>query len=383
MNLSKSMITKLVLIGIAATSCGQINVQVKKDAKNSTLQSSSNSAAESKGGKFSLANPEDFLKAVDGLRTVAADILIKQLATQDYVGKFRGGVRKYQSFLIEKSQKQVSLSDSFYDDASKECRDSGLSLNIDRDNEVLGMLLQTAILAKIGEMNVGKLNAGLTKELQSLTQFITMELGVDIKGTSSFEKDGDYDVTKGAVTIQLKPISGESIDDATKLADEKSVLTLNFERRLGTDSIGTFHAELGLTSVDAANAVAKFDISRSKESDHYRHLATVTMGLKDQTPAYSRQIIVSDIPGEKMQFNFTDILNAGKTSESSHKTVIDVEKGTQCKVKGSDSDDSRTDGKGDDTPTNNGGSSNGGTTGGKPNTTQTPTQTPVQVPIKK
>lgn len=372
-----NIIAKLTLIGLAATSCGKLTVQVKKDSKNSTLQSSANAKAASANDNFSLANPADFLKHIDDLRSTAAEIIVKKLASEDYVGKFRSGVRNYRKFLIAHARKQVTLGDNFYTDASKECRDGGLNLNIDRDNEVLGLILETAIIAKIGEVNVGKLNAGLSKDMQALSQFITMELGVDIQGVSSVDKDGDFDVTKGQVTMKLKPIAGESIDDDTKAADEKEVLTLNFERRLGANTVGTFHANLSLVDMDNSVVQAEFDISRTKVSDHYDHVATVTMGLKDQAPNYSRQITVSDIPGESKKFNFTDVLNIGSKNEASYKTIVDAEKGTQCKIKADASiptDPAQNSDPGKTTePTTTTGS---GSTG-------TPTQTPVQAPVNK
>ena len=383
-----NFIAKLTLIGFAATSCGKITVQVNKDSKASTLQSSSDSKAAA-SDNFSLANPADFLKHIDDLRSTAADIIVKQLASSDYVGKFRSGVRNYRKFLISHARKQVTLGDSFYADSSKQCRDGGLNLNIDSDNEVLGLILETAIIAKIGETNVGKLNAGLTKEMQALSQFITMELGVDIQGVSSADKSGDTDITTGKVTIKLKPIAGEAIDDDAKAADAQEVLTLNFERRLGKDMIGTFHADLSMPDMDDSIVQADFDISRTKDTDHYNHVATVTMGVKGQAPNYARQITVSDIPGQPKKFNFTDILNVGTANESVNKTIVDADKGTQCKI----SADSKSDDSGK--PIGDGGKIQDPTptatpaptptpAPGKPinNPGQTPVQTPVQSPVQ-
>lgn len=381
-----NFIAKLALIGFAATSCGNITVQVKKDSKASTLQGSTDSKA-APTDNFSLAKPADFLKNIDDLRSTAADIIVKKLASADYVGKFRSGVRNYRKFLIAHARKQVTLGDSFYSDSSKQCRDGGLNLNIDNDNEVLGLILETAIIAKIGETNVGKLNAGLTKEMQALSQFITMELGVDIQGESSADKSGDIEITTGKVTIKLKPIAGEAIDDATKAADAKEVLTLSFERRLGKDMVGTFHADLALTDMDDSIVQANFDISRAKDGDHHNHVATVTMGVKGQTPNYARQITVSDIPGQPKKFNFTDVLNIGTANESINKTVVDAEKGTQCKISANSTDDS---GK----PTGDHGKDLDPTPSPSPTATpipgsntsnpgQSPNQSPVQSPLNK
>lgn len=369
-----NFIAKLALIGLAATSCGKLTVQVKKDAKNSSLQGSTANSTTAGKDSFSLANPQDFLKHIDDLRTTAAEIIVKQLASSDYVGKFRAGVRNYRKFLISHARKQVTLGDSFYSDPSKECREGGLSLNIDNDNEVLGLILETAIIAKIGETNVGKLNAGLSTEMQALSQFITMELGLDIQGTSSVSKVNDMDVTSGEVTLKLKPIDGESIDDATKAADAKQVITLKFERRLGSDMIGTFHADMSMPDMDNTVVAANFDISRTKDTDHHTHVATVTMGVKGQAPGYARQITVSDVPGNSKQFNFTDVLNVGSANESINKTLVDLDKGTQCKVKAGSPDG------GSKNPGDGKNSGDGKIKDPTPTPTPTPTSTPSATP---
>lgn len=75
----KTGLIATILTASFATSCA-VNVQVKKDAKNSGLKSANS------GSQTNLADTQDFLKQLDGLRTTAADLIIKQLASQDYVG---------------------------------------------------------------------------------------------------------------------------------------------------------------------------------------------------------------------------------------------------------------------------------------------------------
>ena len=333
----KSGLIATIITATFAASCA-INVKVKKDAKNSGLNSASSSSA-------NLDGAQDFLKQLDGLRTTAADLIVKQMAQHDYVGAFRGSVRKYRSFMIENAGKPIVITDSFYTDPSKDCRSSGLSLNADDHNEMLGMIMKTVVLAKLSETDVGKLNAGLAKEMQAVVQFITMELGVDIVGTSEVTDIDGVKTTKGNVKIKLKPIEGEKIDDATKRRDEVEVLSLNFERALGSDMIGTFAATIDLAYEQAglpSEAAGIITVSRVKEGENHIHDVQMSMGVKGENPSYTRQIIVKDIVSDSMKYDFTDVLNAGTDKESRFDSVIDLKAGTQCKGKSISSDEQAT-----------------------------------------
>lgn len=322
----KAGIIASILTASFFASCA-IKVDVKKDAKNSSLKSSSKTALSSDDTK-------DFLKQLDGLRSTAADLLIKELSSGEFVSAFRNAVRKYRSFIIDRSAKAVISSDGFYADSSKSCRSSGLSLNADDNNEMLGMILKTAVLAKISENDVAKINAGLAKELQAVTQFITMELGVDIQGTSQASEENGVKTTRGNVKIKLKPIDGEAIDEQIKKADEVQVLTLSFERALAADMLGTFVATMDLAyekSGQPSEATGTINVSRVKDGEQYTHDVQMSMGVKGETPSYTRQIIVKNNPQNSMQYEFVDILNAGSSAESRNPTVIDLKAGTQCK----------------------------------------------------
>jgi hypothetical protein len=322
----KAGVIATIITASFVASCA-IKVDVKKDAKNSALKTGPQSS-------LNATDTKDFLKQLDGLRSTAADLLIKELSSGDFVGSFRNAVRKYRTFIIDKSAKSVVSSDSFYTDTAKQCRSSGLSLNADDNNEMLGMILRTAVLAKISETDVAKINAGLAKELQAVTQFITMELGVDIQGTSEASEENGVKTTKGNVKIKLKPIDGESIDAQTKKDDEVQILSLSFERSLAADMLGTFVATIDLAhekSGQPSEATGAITVSRVKDGSQYTHDVQMAMGVKGETPSFTRQIIVKDNPQNSMQYEFVDILNAGSSKESRNPTVIDLKAGTQCK----------------------------------------------------
>lgn len=322
----KAGLIAAIVASTFAASCA-IKVNVKKDAKNSGLRSANQSS-------LNATETKDFLKQLDGLRSSAAQLIVKELSSNDFVGSFRNAVRKYRTFIIDKSAKATVSTDSFYSDTTKQCRASGLSLNADDNNEMLGMILKTVVLAKISEADVAKINAGLAKELQAVAQFITMELGVDIQGTSEASEANGVKTTKGNVKIKLKPIEGEAIDEQTKKADEVQVLSLSFERALAADMIGTFVATMDLAyekDGQPSESSGTINVSRIKDGEQHIHDVKMYVGVKGETPSFTRQIIVKDTPTDNMKYEFVDVLNAGSSKESSTTTVIDLRAGTQCK----------------------------------------------------
>jgi hypothetical protein len=388
----KNGIIASLITGIIAASC-TVKVQVKKDAKNSKLNSASTAET------LKAVGPEDFLKHLDDLRTVGSGILLREFAKNDYVGSFRTSVRKYRSFIIDNAGGKKIIADSFYSDEDHYCRDSGLSLNADDHNEMLGMILKTVVLAKISETDIGKINAGLAKELQALSQFIMIELGVEITGTSTVADLNGKKVTKGNVTIKLKPIAGEKIDDATKHRDEVEVLSLNFERSLGADMIGSFASTMDLSyekGTERSEASGSITVTRVKDGADHVHDVLMSVGVKGETPSYSREIIVRDNPSDASKYEFMDILNAGTDKESRNHSYIDLKAGKQCKGSGVDgkpdssekskstgkpasSDDSVPETKSSKSSSESSSDSSSNSTVGKPAPTNS--QTPVQKPV--
>jgi uncharacterized membrane protein YgcG len=377
-----------VTSALFATGCRDLVVKVNKDAKNADLKAA---VDEKSLDSFSLANAEDFLKQVDGIKNLAADLLIKQLAKHDYVGEFRKSVRNYRKFLISKASQNVTLTDSFYADSSKKCRDLKLSLNMDDENEMFGLILQTALLAKLSEANIGKINPGLTQEIQAIVEAIKLELKLGVEGSSTVEEIDGKTVTKGNLKLWLLPIEGEEIDAATKQADVDQVLTMSFERVLGESSTGTFTANITVPFRNQnalESAYGKFDIKREKDGDSlYKHTATMKAGTDLATPNYSRKLVVEQVKDESLKFKFTDTLNAGLAGEAATTTLINTKDRTQCKIAGGvipprgddgDDDDGKDDGKddGDGSGGGGGGGSGGGGSGGGGNkpTQNSPTQ---------
>ena len=326
----KTRIVATLLSGLITSSC-VVKVQVKKENKASQLKSTPADSS------VSIAGQEDFLKHLDGLRTTAADLLIKELAQRDYVGTFRSSIRKYRDFIIAKSGKRIILADSFYSDSANYCRKTGVDLNGDNSSETLGILLKTVVLAKLSETDLGKINSSLAKEAQSVAQLITKELGLEIVGTSTMTDENGLRVTKGSVTIHLTPIAGEAIDEAMKHRDSVEILSLDFERTLGANSVGSFASTVALPyekGTDTLDATGSITVSRVKDGLDHVHELQILFGTTGADPSYSRALIVREDHSQSSKFEVTEIFNVGSSKESSHKSFIDLKAGTQCKGSG-------------------------------------------------
>lgn len=338
--MKKNWSTKIAIVASTALTlsslagCGDLVVKVQKKPKDVELKSMDDGDAAA-----NLNGAEDFLKHLDDLKVVAADMLIKQMAKKDYRGEFRAAVRKYRAFLIERASQPIG-GDAFYASAD-ECRKTGLSLNVDQANDFLGMILKTAVLAKIGEVSAQKLNPGLSKELAAVSQLIMFELGVKIDGEAAAEEIEGKTVTKGKVTVSLNAIEGELIDgqaisEEMKARDVAEVLTLEFTRSLGEDYVGTFDAQISLGFADGdktSTATGKLAIERKKIDSRFVHTAIISLGKGgEKASTYARAMTFEQVDGKKHQVKITDVLNYGSDTEQSFATIIDVQKGTQCKL---------------------------------------------------
>ena len=314
--------------------CNGVTVKVEKKPKSVDL-----SQAQSAQGNLNLANAEDFLQHLDNLKVVAADLLVKQLSQRDYVGVFRKGVRDYRSFLIARATAPVSgikSLDDFYA-SSDNCRKTGLSFNMDKANAMLGLILQSAALAAMGEVNAGKLNGALPTELAAIGQLILMELGLKVAGKVDVDTSiAGVTKTTGTVSLYLAPIAGENVDQATKDADAKQVITMTFTRALGAEMVGSFDAVINMVHANAAGAdeslEGKLMIARTNNSGVFSHAVRFDVGVKGAAASYARKMVFDQVSGHKDQIKITDILTPDSSSPLSYQTIVDVTAGTQCKV---------------------------------------------------
>lgn len=318
--------------------CGNLIVKVQKKPKDVDLKGVENLSA------LNLSSADDFLKQVDSLKAIGVDLLLKELAKKDYRAEVRAAIRKYRSFLIERAQGPVQIDDSFYF-SGESCRKTGLSLNMEQANGFLGLILKTAVLAKLSEVSAGKLNPALgaaSKELAAISQVIMMELGLKIKGDVAVDDSGEVTKTTGTFSIQLTDYAGEKIDEATKKADATQVLSMTFTRALGANYIGSFDATIEVTH-EVSNGVvetlqAKLGVERKSVNDNFVHGVKLALGVKDKAPKYVRGMSFEQLKENNKQIKIADTLKTATGTDVTYVTILDVEKGTQCKSQGAAGD---------------------------------------------
>ena len=334
----KSLVAVTALSSIIIlTGCGDVVVKVEKKSKSAEIKSTGDAPA----GELNLNNAEDFLRHLDGLKVNATDLIIRQLASKDYVGEFRAAVRNYRSFLIERARMPVSIDDSFYTQSAEQCRKTGVSLNMDEANEFLGLILKTALLAKIGEVSATNLNPGLSKEIAAISRLIMAELGVKIEGTADVTKADGVTTSKGKFSLSLAAIQGEMIKGAPISAemiarDAAEVLSVEFERALGADMIGTFGATFSVGSLIGEGQIETFSgsikVERSKAEGRFVHQLEFAVGAEGQSANYKRAMKFEQHGEKARELKVSDTIAPGMKGEATFVTIIDLEKGTQCKV---------------------------------------------------
>lgn len=317
---------------VVLSGCGDLVVKVNKKPKNVDLSATSNF------GALNLDDPSraGMLSMLDNLKVVAVDLLIKELAKQDYRAEVRGQIRKYFDFLAQKASGPVSFDDRFYA-SSDECRETGLSFNMFKMDNAYGMILKTAVLAKLSEVNAGKINPGLSKEIQAIGQIILKELGLEIKGDVDVTKEGEITTTKGQFSLRLMALDGEDISAEQKAKDAAQVLEVNFERALGDNYIGHFNSTMALSHLDAEGQSKKMqgslNIKREAIDKLLVHTAAFEFGEAGQAASYSREMVFKQMGDNNKQIQIMDTINPKNADlKSTYVTLVDLEAGTQCKL---------------------------------------------------
>jgi hypothetical protein len=332
MKLFKTKAVAVACSVLMMTGCGDIVIKVQKKPKNVDLSATSNFNA------LNLDDPTkaDFLKHLDGLKFLAIDLLIKQLNTRDYRTEIRNQIRKYQDFLVAKASGPIAIDDSFYADAA-ECRESGLSFNMYQANDILGIILKTAVLSKLSEVNAGKISPHLTKEIQALGQLLLRELGLALEGSVDVIKDGDVTTTSGKFSLKLTSIEGEQISEEQKAKDAAQVLEVEFDRALGANYVGHFNSTISLTHLDAEGKevthAGNLKVKREAVEGMFLHTVYFDIGVAAGSPTYARELVFKQMATNKKQIQVMDTVNPqDPATKKTYLTLIDLDAGTQCKL---------------------------------------------------
>ncbi len=323
----KPLVAILTTLNILA--CTPITVHTTKKGKDL------NGSAPKAAADLKLNSATDLLNQLDGLKTVAADALIKELASKDYRAELRQSIRKYRAYLIEHGTSQVNDIHPFYISGDL-CRYTPVNFNADEAYGLLGVILKTAVLAKVSEVNAAKINKELSADLAAIGQMILLEVGIKVDGDIDVIAVDDITQTTGKVTISLLPIADEAIDEATKKADALEVLSLTFNRSLGQHYVGTFEALLQVPHLNSSGAVenvqAKLAIDRKNQDERFVHTLVLNVGKNNDSSTYARKMVFEQDPAKRTTLKVTDIFNANKPGEKSYITTIDTEALKQCKI---------------------------------------------------
>ena len=368
-------VSKIVVVAIASafvtTGCRDLVVKVNK-APRDVGQSNVSGSGDQASAEKNLNSAEHFLNDIDGLRGLAIDKIIVELAKGDYRKRFRDGFRFYRKAVIGKASKPVA-DKLMFDTGDKDCIDSQSTLNIEDSDKYLGIVLQAGVLATLSKAGAISLNSDKSKEMAAVAELILKDLGIEAKGQSTAEDVGGKKVTKGDFSLKL--ISDESDDATTKAGDEAEVMKLKFERSADEHSNGSFKADLSIGHLLDNGGTEKIllNINVSRDKDMRGLLvqqADVKLSIEGKSVLYAHSVSFSQKNDGGKIFIIVDTMNKGKETEKSLTQELNLDRKELCKVGKShdDSGDGKGDGKGDD----------GKGKGGEPNPVPTATPTPVK-----
>jgi len=334
-------IAGLIAMSLISVSCSDLVIRVQKKSKQSEVKGVSDQEKAS-----SVQEVEDFLSDMDNLRAVAFDLLMKQLKGKDFQSSVRTAVRELRANMIAEAKKKHNPATLSLDTSLIACKADKLDLNYAQSQKYVGVILKSAILAKLGDANVKALNSKLADESSAIAQLILKEIGVKIEGKSNVTRDGDVVTTDGDFKLSLVPFSDDSAELQEK--DAKEFLTLKFVRVADGDYAGTFSADIGASELVGSETVQyemSLDVSNGKVNGLTEYSSQMTVGIKEQAPNLLRKLTVTEL--SKKKYQVVDFINAsGKEKQNSF--VADLNLAGQCKVDDKKSDDKKVDDKGND-----------------------------------
>jgi hypothetical protein len=321
---------KLILIttiAIFAIGCNGLTIKVQKKDKGSNLSGAD--AANSGLNSGEIESAEDFLEELDSLKSVAFDLLIKQLKGEDFQTAARNSIRDFRTHLVSEASKEHTAKMLDIDMSDLTCESGRLNLNHSKLQKHLGLILRAAVLAKLSSSSSKVLNNKLAGDAQAIAQLILNEIGLKVEGDSDVSKVGESTRTAGSVVISLLPFAAESAELQER--DSKESLEMNYERILNSDKTGSFKAVLAASvmepSGDTSTYEAEFHVARTKEDGHTVHSSVVMLSKNDQPAHYIRRLKF-----EEVQSKVIRVVDYGKAAgvEKENAFVIDLGEIGKC-----------------------------------------------------
>ncbi len=333
-----TMLIRTGLIGLMTwqlSACGDLVIKVQKKPRgsgDSALQSADNERNDS-----AIESAEDYLKDMDNLRAVAVDLLLKQLKGEDFRLVLRRSVRNYRSFLIAQSQKPID--GTLLDMSALKCEDGKLDLNMAEANKFLGVILKSAVLAKLSDTSAAALNGKLATEAAAISQLVLKEIGLKVEGDSEVKKDDDYTVTTGSFKISLVPF--EQDDAETQAKDKSETINLAFSRKAGEKRTGEFKATISVSQLVGENQVQTHELrlvaERSLDGALSTHKASMALGKAGETAHYARSTTFTETEPKIVRIVDTISQNGQETKTTA--SIVDLKELGKCQAKSDETTD--------------------------------------------
>lgn len=327
---------KIVMVALAAfsTACGDLVIKVEKKGKGSSSLSSAQAE------KDSNMSEELMTKDLDALRSMALEALIKELKGKDFRTEARSQIRTYRRFLIEQSTRDPNALLLDFDKNSIECNAKGeLNMDIQKANKALGIILKTAVLAKLSEESAKALNSKFASEARAIGQLIMKEVGLKIDGDTIVTKSGQTTHTKANVTIKLVPFPDETA--SVQESDKNEILSMSFERAVGEHTTGTFDADVAVTEKKDGSIIkhvmAIKTLRERSANGLYYQSAEMRLGLDGHAPHYERVTEFDQYKKKKVRVTDSIRIDGDKLNQKTKTFVIDLSQLDRCKLTDDDS----------------------------------------------
>jgi hypothetical protein len=321
------MLAVLAAVSFVGASCSDVVIKVNKKSKQSELASSTESE---RAGATS--NAEDFLKDMDNLRAVAFDMLMKQIKGQDFQSAVRGAIRDMRSHLVREASKPHNPSLMNFDQSAIKCTNEKLNLDYDQAHKYLGVILKSAVLAKLSEQSSKALNANLSADAAAIAQLILNEVGLKVEGDSKIERDGETVTTSGAFKLSLVPFQDESAELQER--DAKESIDLKFSRVAGEGNDGSFEATLSASELAADKTLVTYEmlvkVSRNKVDGKMVYRSSMAVGKKGVDAHLTRALVIEEVEAKK--YRIIDEISSGGTAKQSAFVVDIGAMSQQCKI---------------------------------------------------
>jgi hypothetical protein len=244
--------------------------------------------------------------------------------------------------LIKEAAKPRDPSLLSFDQSALKCHNDRLSLDYDQAHKYLGVILKSAVLAKLSEQSSKALNAQLSADAAAIAQLVLNEIGLKVEGDSQITRDGEIVTTKGDFKLSLVPFQDESAELQER--DAKESISMSFVRVAGEGNDGSFSATISASELDANKQVRTYEmkvaVSREKAQGKMLYKSSMSVGHKGSDPHLKRMLVIEEIEAKK--YRVLDEVSSGDVTKQSA-FMIDIKALSECviqkdKVKDDDKD---------------------------------------------